>query len=275
MVIFGLIFSAILASANNYFNEYLMDAVKGERDYCRLVVAPDKTEACLKKIDDFVSSVNSCDTSSTRYEEAKISDAQQQKEFLSQVEEVAVPARVKTMFRMLTENTLDLDWKLTAYNSEEFAAQSSIGGHIIISSKLLNSFTLGEVTAVLAHEMGHSVKRHSQQHGCLALAWTLKDQPLNLAFKTFSLMQGIESSAYPVGQAALALSHKAELEADAYAITLLNKSGINPMLMSKALEKLASPEGLVHSHPELKTRILKARDLGLKIQDTGFRYVNF
>ncbi len=156
---------------------------------------------------------------------------------------------------------------------------------IIIGDTLLENFSPDEIEAVFAHEVGHYVHRHIYK---LLIAGTVE------TFLGFYLVYRLYNALWPRlgfnGQADLAalplmlllfavyslvttplsnaLSRHFEWQADRYA--LHNSS--NPQAFPRALQKLAeqnlsdaepSPvvEFLFHSHPAIKRRVAKAREM--------------
>lgn len=269
-MIFLLMILSITSHAT-YFDSYLNDVVKSEKDYCRLVVEKSKTQECLSKIENYIAAVNTCDTTPQRLNEAKESDEKEQILFLSEQQKIETPFEVLLLFKKLTAaaktytHPSQHDWKITTYLSEDKAAQSSAGGHIILSSGLwtgTNPMNFNEIAAVIAHEVSHTLKNHSLQFGCLAMAWTVKDVPLSVAYEDFKKNA---NAAYPNGQAWTKLGHRVELEADEHGIYLLKKVGLDPMLMPQMLEKLKKSGLSIDSHPDTKLRIENARNKALKI----------
>ena len=114
-------------------------------------------------------------------------------------------------------------YKFTAIvlKEDKMNAFTAPGGHIMILSGLIDkSDNESQLEGVLAHEMGHAVKRH----GVDGLIRTL------LTTFVIDMITGGGGSTVYLGSQALEMNYTrdAESEADRFALTLLDKTNINP-----------------------------------------------
>jgi Zn-dependent protease with chaperone function len=120
-----------------------------------------------------------------------------------------------------------------------------------------------EIAFVLAHEMGHIVRRHTLER-------IVKDAGLSLLLRQSSFRQASGAWLGRVGRQALvsAFSRDEELEADAFAVTLVRAAGGDPLAGERLLEKLARrtsgqgvaiPGDYFATHPPLPERLAHLR----------------
>ena len=113
------------------------------------------------------------------------------------------------------------------------------GGTVVVTDQLVTLMNdPGKVTAVLAHEIGHQVKRHT-------LVRLLESSATALIFGAIlGDVSGIGSIAATAPGIVLSLSFSrgAEEEADRYAYGLLRGTGYSPALLGDALEALVRHE---------------------------------
>ena len=177
------------------------------------------------------------------------------------------------------------EWKLSEKSKKANAALLGLGNtrRIIISDTLLENFREEEIEAVLAHELGHHVRRHLLQKLALQAATTfvgfyLADQVLRRWDEFFGFRGLADFANLPLlilTGTALALvlmplvnmhSRWCERQADAYALASIRDRDA----FVAALERLAELnlaerqppawiEFLFHSHPSLQKRILFAQ----------------
>ncbi|WP_432481245.1 M48 family metallopeptidase [Moraxella sp. ZY200743] len=126
---------------------------------------------------------------------------------------------------------------------------------IVITDELIKlSDDNNEILAVLAHEQGHLVHRHSLEQaisslglGVLIVIITGDTSDILLALPTL-----LTSSHY---------SQKAELEADRFAINELTRLGISPKHLASFFEKMQKEHGeqghwsIISTHPDTNKRI--------------------
>ena len=106
-------------------------------------------------------------------------------------------------------------------------------GHIVMSYKLYEKLNTEEITAVLAHEIGHVEMRHSMQSIGRAGAWYLI---VNLLSPDFGLIY------LPLLLSETSYSRANERQADCYSAQLLQQIGIHPSALITALDKITTPK---------------------------------
>jgi predicted Zn-dependent protease len=141
------------------------------------------------------------------------------------------------------------------------------GGPIFVTWPLLEMCQgqRDEIAFLLGHEMAHIVLRHT-------LDRLIKDAALSLLLRQSSGRLAASTWLNQAGQKALsrAFSRDDELEADAYAATLVRTAGGDPLAGERLLEKLAQATGglgvgmagdyfSTHPSPLERTANLKAR----------------
>jgi Zn-dependent protease with chaperone function len=128
-------------------------------------------------------------------------------------------------------------------------------GHIVLLDGLLNWLDDDEVMAVLGHELGHVVHRHSMQSlmqsmGLAAVAGVVMGNFSSVAATTTAGLQG------------LAYRRDAEREADRFALEFLAAAGIDPVVMKRVWLKFMAAEkrgggmpAWTSSHPPTEERL--------------------
>ena len=108
------------------------------------------------------------------------------------------------------------------------------GGTVIVTDQLARLLDRDEVAAVLAHEIGHVEGRHSLQHIYRAAGWA--GLAALVVGDASAVLDGI------VGGGGLLIAMRAsremEMDADARAVALLDRSGDEPIALADALDKL-------------------------------------
>jgi len=187
-----------------------------------------------------------------------------QKGYIEQFQ-LALP-RWKELRESICERVRALDpelvFELSMYEPKDGKSLNALtlpGGQVLVFSTLADALDDEELTAVIAHELGHVKYRHGIQGlakavGLGAIAsLTVGD----FSSTATSLLVGIRAAAY---------SHGMEEQADAYAASLLKQLGISPTKLADALEKIdeqtpagqAMPDWL-STHPGTASRAVKAR----------------
>ena len=166
----------------------------------------------------------------------------------------------------------DVKYKFKVIDSEEINAFACPGGYIYIYSGLLKIMdNEAQLAAVLAHEVGHVVARHSMQqlqvvYGySLLMEFALSDRLSNTA------QQVVDASA---GIILLGYGRENEYDSDEMGIIYEKKAGYNPNGMIQLFEKFKELEGspptyfekLLSTHPPAKDRINNGKK---QIQKTG------
>lgn len=154
---------------------------------------------------------------------------------------------------------------LKAENEEQYNAFSLPGGYVYIfdvfTEKLKND---DEISAILAHEVGHIAARHS-----------LKKLQASIGMSALMILGiGMSTDGRTVAEAANALnqlmvsySREAEIEADMLSVRYVENAGYNPQAVIDTLETLQDliKKGPIRryfyyrSHPYLSERISRAK----------------
>ena len=145
------------------------------------------------------------------------------------------------------------------------------GGTLIITDDLVRlARDDNEITAVLAHELGHINRRHAMRQ---VLQSTLSGLVMVAVLGDFDSI----ASGLPATLLQLRYTRQMELEADAYALQALQHACISPMAFVNILERLSgahkeddskkstiSVERLLASHPDTAIRLKAFRDAEMK-----------
>jgi predicted Zn-dependent protease len=150
--------------------------------------------------------------------------------------------------------------ELHVLGSEQVNAFALPGGQVFVLTGLLRRAGDDDdvVRGVLAHELGHAVRRH----GLRSIA---REQAVGIALGLFfggddariaALVQGASSLS------SLAYSRSMEDEADAFAVELLARTGHDPSGLARFLEGLESQPGpeLLSTHPDSAERARAVRE---------------
>jgi predicted Zn-dependent protease len=141
------------------------------------------------------------------------------------------------------------------------------GGFILVTRPILDlcEWDQDEVAFILAHEMGHVVRRHAKQR--------LVNSSLASLAATASPARGLVDLAvrklvekFVVGS----YSRKREFEADGFAVALVKRAGFNPLGATRFLNRLFDESGIVENienyfsffmdHPPTKERIARIQE---------------
>jgi predicted Zn-dependent protease len=134
------------------------------------------------------------------------------------------------------------------------------GGNILVTTQLVAIMeSPEECAAVLAHEMGHIEERH-----------TISKLLTNFTAAILFSDEALVAEAAEV-LATSAFSRSQEEEADRFCLEMLEKSGINPHILGRALRHLKEESGfgnlkieIIMSHPDIDSRIKAAYNYPLK-----------
>ena len=137
------------------------------------------------------------------------------------------------------------------------------GGTIIVTTGLLRlGLTDDEIAAVMAHELGHEELRHGLQSILRQSSALIVVSVVTGDLATLSSFSG----SLPILLINRGYSRDFEREADAYAVDLLNKVGIDPDSLASALTKLEKAagtkkvaSGYFSTHPGTDERIAVIR----------------
>ena len=161
----------------------------------------------------------------------------------------------------------DLNYKFKIMNMKEVNAFAVPGGTIYVTRALLD-FTSSdsELAAVLAHEMGHQVGKHSIKafEKAMLIDYFIRTSKIG-AIKN-------NKQALEIANAFMSLKYSRanEMEADRYGFKYSTMSGYNPYGMVKFFEKLKNkyePEKtpafmrLISTHPSTHDRLIEAQNM--------------
>jgi predicted Zn-dependent protease len=152
------------------------------------------------------------------------------------------------------------------------------GGQVFLTAGLLRRLDAeGQLAAVLAHEIGHVVHRHSAEH--------LAKQQFTQVLVGAAAVAGSDDSSAGRQTAAIAamvgdvvnleFSRADELEADAYAVRALGQAGYDPHALLRLMEILQSAGGgasapeFLSTHPDPGDRITKIQAEIARLQPDG------
>ncbi|UWQ05121.1 M48 family metallopeptidase [Aliiroseovarius crassostreae] len=163
--------------------------------------------------------------------------------------------------RLLPEEALPYPVDIHVFDHDLVNAFALPGGHVILFRGLIDEArNPDEVTAVLAHEIGHVVNRDPTRD---ALRSAGSIGVLGLLFGDFAGGTIVLFMANQLINASY--SQAAETAADEYAHQVLTREGISPAALGSFFERLkeeyGDAEGLMahlSSHPQLEKRILAA-----------------
>lgn len=115
-----------------------------------------------------------------------------------------------------------------------------------------------EILAVLAHEQGHLVHRHSLQQALNSLGMSLLI--ISITGDTSDLLVTL-----PGLLVSARYSQDFEMEADNFAIQALKKLGLSPLHLADFFEKMETGHdhpgwSMISSHPDTQKRIDNAKD---------------
>ncbi|MBU2034594.1 MAG: septum formation protein Maf [Candidatus Omnitrophica bacterium] len=173
----------------------------------------------------------------------------------------------------------DIDYHFKVLDDEEVNALSLPGGFVYVNKGLVDKVSSDdELAAVLAHEVGHIVARHSikKLQGVISYSFLrLLTVPLNDAGKVGT------AADMAVTELLLGFSREDELLADQLAARYVKLAGYSPKAMINFLEKLEDinrrkplrPKNYLKTHPYVPDRIRVVKEeMGEKI---GFSdYIN-
>lgn len=172
----------------------------------------------------------------------------------------------------------DVKYKFKVLDSEEINAFACPGGFIYIYSGLMKQFdNEAQLSAVLAHEVGHVVARHSIKRLQAVYGYTIVME-VALGDKMGDAARQLVDGA--AGLILQGYGRENEYEADNMGVLYSKKAGYNPKGMIQVFEKFKKMEGkppnafekLLASHPPAKDRIGNANKQIKKIGGTNLPY---
>lgn len=159
----------------------------------------------------------------------------------------------------------DLKFRITMVEPPtklEWNALALPGGHVLAYTTLLDILSPEEMSAVIAHEIGHVKHRHGMQSLAKGVGLTA------IAILTVGDFSVVASS-LAVGARTMAYSREMEEEADRYAVNLLKQLQIPPERLGQALAAIEAAAHAKHppsdipqwmsTHPKTATRFEKAQ----------------
>ncbi len=175
-------------------------------------------------------------------------------------------AKLTTRIRQMVEaQHPDLAWNIMFRNMREsedaFNAFALPDGTIVLLDGLTGALTDEQVIAVVAHELGHVVHRHTMQRllrqvGLLATASVMLGDISGIA------------AALSAGYQDLHYSRDAEREADVFAIDFMRRANMPVRHIAEAFDAMREQEssreipGFLSSHPPTEERARLAREAG-------------
>lgn len=123
-------------------------------------------------------------------------------------------------------------FQLKIHSSKLDNAFALPNGLIVVTDGLISKLTDDELTAVLAHEIGHVYHRHAMQ----AIMQTASSSAVALF-----LFGDVLGLSIPILLLNLKYSRDAEIEADCFAADYLKQQGKSPELLGMALKKIKLP----------------------------------
>jgi Zn-dependent protease with chaperone function len=186
---------------------------------------------------------------------------------------IARQEKIKTDLQQLCQHQTNCPpYKLLFRKSARIGANAFAlpGGTLIITDDLVHlAIDDNEITAVLAHELGHINRRHAMRQ---VLQSTLSGLVMVAVLGDFDSI----ASGLPATLLQLRYTRQMELEADAYALQALQIACISPLNFVNILERLSGThtkkesdktmskvERLLASHPDTAIRLKSFRDAEL------------
>ncbi len=172
----------------------------------------------------------------------------------------------------------DVKYTFKVLDSEEINAFACPGGYIYIYAGLMKMMdNEAQLAAVLAHEVGHVVARHSVKRLQAVYGYSILME-VALGDKMGKTAQQMVDAA--AGLILLGYGRDNEYEADNYGILYEKKAGYNPKGMIQLFNKFKTMEGkppstfekLLSSHPPAKDRIGNGNKQIEKIGGTDLPY---
>lgn len=195
------------------------------------------------------------------------------------VEDPLVQERVRRIGKKIAAvaDRKDVDYCFKAIDDKEINALSLPGGFVYVNKGLIDRVSNDdELAAVLGHEVGHIVARHSIKKLQAALGYNLA-QILTIPVPNAGPARETASLAFM--QLYLGYSREDELLADQLGARYTKLAGYNPQAMISFLKKLQEagrrqplqPKNYLKTHPYAPDRITAVKqELGQKINFTDF-----
>jgi predicted Zn-dependent protease len=126
----------------------------------------------------------------------------------------------------------------------------TLQGHVVVANESLGDLTEGERVFVLAHELGHVALGHWSQLGELYKRYIPGEVT----------PQNTDPVAGPLGREASSLSHKHELDADAFSVHTLRALGHSDEDAFSAFKRIGLTRD-TPTHPGTRKRMASLRDV--------------
>jgi len=172
----------------------------------------------------------------------------------------------------------DVKYSFKVLDSEEINAFACPGGFVYVYKGLLKTMdNEAQLAAVLAHEVGHVVARHSVKRLQAVYGFSILMEVTLGGKMGKTARQMVEAAAGLILQG---YGRENEYEADNYGILYAKKAGYNPKGMIQIFEKFKKMEGkppnafekLLASHPPAKDRIGNGNKQIKKVGGTNLPY---
>ena len=161
----------------------------------------------------------------------------------------------------------DISYFFTVLDNQRFNAFALPGGYVYIDKGLIEKTDCDdEIAAILAHEIGHIVARHSIKRLQAALGYNLLSVLAVAAVKDPRFKSGADAA---FSQIMLGYAREDEMLADCLAVKYLKEAGYNPEAVVTLLEKLKQLDKqaplrplifrYARTHPYLSERISAAK----------------
>jgi len=195
------------------------------------------------------------------------------------VEDPLVQERVRSIGKKIAAvaGRKDIDYTFKAVADNEVNAVSLPGGFVYVNKGLIDKVSGDdELAAVLAHEVGHIVARHSIKKLQASIGYTLA---LIASIPAANAGSARNAASLAFTQLYLGYSREDELLADQLGARYTKLAGYNPRAMISFLEKLqengrrkpAQPKNYLKTHPYVPDRIRVVKEeLGEKINFNDF-----
>jgi beta-barrel assembly-enhancing protease len=164
----------------------------------------------------------------------------------------AATAAISSMMSALAESGTELPpVAIEVYDMSLINAFAAPGGRIVLTKGLIDEASdPGELTGVLAHELGHVYHLHPE-------AQLVRLTGLQLLISAISGGGGSDIITNAAGLAAiLRYTRDAEREADAFARDVMNKATVDPIGLKHFFEKIMKLEGTTPADPSKETSAL-------------------
>ena len=169
----------------------------------------------------------------------------------------------------------DLEYKFYIIDDKELNAFTIPGGHVYIFKGLYDELDDDELSAVMAHEIGHVAARHIVKKMQVTLGYQVLSTVALIAYTSNADDDKKKQAGYAAyagvmafNLVALGYSRKDEFEADELSIKYTSNAGFDPQGMIGALEKLNNQANkglpvpyILRSHPYIDQRITHLEEL--------------